>query len=175
MQYLPNILTSIRILLIPVFIILFLNGEYFISGIIFTLSVFTDFLDGYFARKYDLTSKLGRLLDPFADKLTVISILFILVFTTDIPKIIPIILLSREIIILFGSIFAYLMGIDIVKPTNLGKFSIFLLYLAIVAKMLKIYNNDMILFYIVIPLNVISGIDYIIKFLKKNREIKNKK
>jgi cardiolipin synthase len=172
-KYLPNLLSTIRILLIPVFTYLFLNGDYYISGIVFSVSVLTDFLDGYFARKYNLTSKLGRLLDPFADKLTVISILFILVIMGVVPKIIAIILLSREIIILLGAMFSYFMGIDLVKPTLLGKFSIFLLYLAIAAKMLKIYHNDMILFYIVVPLNIVSGLDYIRKFIYKKQEIKN--
>ena len=166
---LPNYLTLLRILLIPVFILLFLNNQYFTAGIIFSISVFTDFLDGYFARKYNLTSKLGRLLDPFADKLTVISILFILVSMEIIPQIIAIIILTRETIILIGSITAYLMGIDIVNPSKLGKISIFILYIAIAAKMLQINHINMILFYIVIPLNIISGIDYIAKFFKKQQ------
>ncbi|MFW5998294.1 MAG: CDP-diacylglycerol--glycerol-3-phosphate 3-phosphatidyltransferase [bacterium] len=171
MHYIPNFLTLLRILLIPVIIIYFLDGKFTIAGLIFAFSVFTDFLDGYFARKYNLTSKLGRLMDPFADKLTVISILYILVLMEILPAFVAIILLSREIVILIGSITSYLMGIDLVNPSKLGKLSIFVLYIAIVTKMLKINYIDMILFYIVIPLNIYSAFDYISKFFNKSRQI----
>ena len=168
MSYIPNFLTILRILLIPVFGYYFLTGSYFTAGIIFLISVCTDFFDGYFARKYNLTTKLGRLLDPLADKLTIISVLFILALSDVIPRIIAIILLTREIFILIGSALAYLIGVDVINPTRLGKLSIFLLYSAITAKLLNFNYIDMILFYIVIPLNIITGIDYFIKFIKHN-------
>ncbi|MFO7814285.1 MAG: CDP-alcohol phosphatidyltransferase family protein [Halanaerobiales bacterium] len=157
----PNILTIIRLLLIPVYLYFFLKGEYIISGVFFSISGLTDFWDGYLARKHNTVTDLGKLLDPLADKLTLISILAVLVYIDLLPKIITITLLTREVFVLFGSGIMYLMGEDLIEPTNLGKISIFLLYLAIAASLLEFKFIDMVLFYIVIPINIISALDYI--------------
>ena len=78
----PNSLTMLRILAIPLIIVLFYlpikhSGEY--SGIIFALAGFTDWFDGYLARKLGQTSRFGAFLDPVADKLMVAVILILLV------------------------------------------------------------------------------------------------
>jgi|SRR6056297_122005 len=157
----PNMLTIVRLLLIPVYLYFFLQGEYIISGVVFSISGLTDFFDGYLARKYNMVTDLGRLLDPLADKLTLISILALLIYMNVIPKIISITLLSREVFILFGSGIMYIMGKDLIKPTILGKTSVFLLYVAIAASLLDLKFIDMLLYYVVIPLNILSALDYI--------------
>ncbi len=167
-SFVPNLFTLIRILLIPVFILFFLQDNFYISGFIFVLSAITDFMDGYLARKYDLTTHLGKLLDPLADKLTIISILFVLIYKNILPELLAVILLSREIFILFGSGLAYMLGIDVINPSPIGKLSIVILYSALAAYLLNISPMDMILFYIAVPLNIISGIDYILKAFRKS-------
>ncbi len=157
----PNTLTVVRLLLIPVYLYFFLQGEYILSGVFFSLSGVTDFLDGYLARKYNMETDLGRLLDPLADKLTLISILAVLIYMDLLPRVITITLLTREVFVLFGSGIMYLMGKDLIEPTRLGKISIFLLYVAIAASLLDIKFFDMLLFYVVIPINIISALDYI--------------
>lgn len=163
----PNLFTILRILFIPFFIKYFLSGNYLIAGIIFILSALTDFLDGYLARKYKLNTQLGRILDPLADKLTIISILIVLVIADIIPRFIAIILLTREIFIFISSTVTFIMGIDVINPSSIGKLSIFLLYLAIALKLLKVNYIDMALFYIVIPLNILSALDYVFTAIKK--------
>ncbi|MGM0445980.1 MAG: CDP-alcohol phosphatidyltransferase family protein [Bacillota bacterium] len=157
----PNMLTIVRLLLIPVYLYFFLKGEYIISGVVFSISGLTDFFDGYLARKYNMVTELGRLLDPFADKLTLISILAVLIYMNVIPRVISITLLTREVFVLFGSGIMYVMGRDLISPTILGKASVFLLYLAIAASLLEIKFIDMLLYYVVIPLNIISAVDYL--------------
>src|SRR6056297_477507 len=157
----PNMLTIVRLLLIPVYLYFFLQGEYIISGVVFSISGLTDFFDGYLARKYNMVTDLGRLLDPLADKLTLISILAVLIYMDLLPRVITITLLTREVFVLFGSGIMYLMGKDLINPTRLGKISIFLLYVAIAASLLDIKFFDMLLFYVVIPINIISAVDYI--------------
>lgn len=70
----PNILSLFRILLIPVYVYIYLNAtnsaDYILAGIILTVSCLTDMLDGIIARKFNLISPLGKILDPIADKLT---------------------------------------------------------------------------------------------------------
>ncbi|MFV0431315.1 MAG: CDP-diacylglycerol--glycerol-3-phosphate 3-phosphatidyltransferase [Alphaproteobacteria bacterium] len=82
MQKLPNILTIIRILLIPIIVLLMVNAtksSYILAFILYTIACITDWFDGFLARKYNLTSSLGALLDTIADKLLVITMLLALV------------------------------------------------------------------------------------------------
>lgn len=79
---LPNKLTILRIFMIPVFVLFFyltvVPYNFLISAIIFALASFTDFLDGYIARKYNLVSDFGKFLDPIADKVLVSTALIIM-------------------------------------------------------------------------------------------------
>lgn len=79
----PNMLTVLRILFVPVFIYLYLKGHYGTSAVVILICGFTDFLDGYIARHYHQVSKLGKALDPFADKLLQFAIILCLIFTID--------------------------------------------------------------------------------------------
>ena len=74
----PNLLSFIRILLIPVFAVLFYNGYTIAAVICLAVSGFSDLIDGKIARKFNQISNLGKLLDPIADKLTVFAIAIIL-------------------------------------------------------------------------------------------------
>ena len=78
----PNILTLSRIIMIPVFVIIFylpVSWNYLAACVIFILAAITDGLDGYYARKLGLTSALGAFLDPVADKLMIAVVLVLLV------------------------------------------------------------------------------------------------
>jgi len=79
MRNIPNILSSMRILLIPLFTWLALNDHGDQAAFILVISGFTDLLDGYLARKYNWITQLGKVLDPTADKLTQISVYLILI------------------------------------------------------------------------------------------------
>lgn len=105
---LPNKLSILRMCMIPVFVVFFfLDGivpyNYFISMIIFALASFTDFLDGYIARKYNLVTNLGKFLDPIADKVLVATALILM---CAVPVILPwyfaiavAVILARELMI----------------------------------------------------------------------------
>lgn len=106
---LPNKITLVRIFLIPVMIVVSLiniTGEWLHIPIknliilaIFLIASFTDFLDGYIARKYKLITDFGKFLDPIADKLLVVTALIMLVEMNIIPGWIPIIIVAREFIV----------------------------------------------------------------------------
>ena len=101
---LPNMLTSFRILLIPVFIIVFylpFTWSRALAAFIFALASFTDWLDGYLARRLQLMSPFGAFLDPVADKLLVACTLLLLVGAKDVNYItLPaIVIVGREIVI----------------------------------------------------------------------------
>ncbi len=78
----PNILTLLRILIIPIILVfLEIDNEFYrwLALLLYIIACISDFLDGYFARKYEIESSFGRFLDPIADKILVVSVLFILV------------------------------------------------------------------------------------------------
>ena len=159
----PNYITCIRILLIPIYLYFFIQGNIAAAALFFAISAFTDFFDGYIARKFNLKSKLGKLLDPLADKLTIISILLVLIYLNIIPRLLSFIILAREIFIFLSGIITYFFGLNFINPSFIGKFSIALLYLAIALKLLNIDYFGNILFYIVIPINIVSAVDYSVK------------
>ena len=81
-ENIPNILALMRILIIPVIIIfLEIDGEFYnwLALILYIIACLSDFLDGYLARKFYLESSFGRFLDPVADKILIVSLIFILI------------------------------------------------------------------------------------------------
>ncbi len=99
MLTIPNLLTFLRILLIPIIMSCLLSGNPFYSEIIstglFIFAAISDFFDGYLARKFNQESEMGRFLDPIADKLIVIGVLIALIW---IGKITPIDLIPVSLI-----------------------------------------------------------------------------
>ena len=104
---LPNLLTWLRIILIPLFVGIFYFEKSWVSGpnqnlvatIIFTAAAVTDWLDGWLARKLNQTSAFGAFLDPVADKLMVAAALITLVQLERVDAIIALIIIGREITI----------------------------------------------------------------------------
>lgn len=101
---LPNLLTLLRIILIPVFVIVFyipVSWAHWVAAIIFTLASLTDWLDGYLARKLEQMSPFGAFLDPVADKLLIACTLLLVIGAKNINYItIPaMVIIGREIVI----------------------------------------------------------------------------
>src|SRR5439155_5567833 len=97
---LPNLLTLSRILLIPVFVLLFWTptpGRSLAAAVVFVIAAVTDLLDGYLARRRSQVTKLGRLLDPIADKLLVLSGLSLVVQLQRVAAVVAILIIAREV------------------------------------------------------------------------------
>lgn len=134
-KYIPNILTIIRFLFIPVILYFIFTGNYILGFIFFTISGITDILDGCIARKFNLISNFGKLMDPLADKLTQISVLSALVTVEIIPVWILAIVILKELIMVIGASFLY--GKDVVVYSKwYGKLATVLFYLAIVISLI---------------------------------------
>lgn len=107
---LPNILCYIRLLLIPVFMVLYIKAEtkneYYFAGFVVLVASITDFLDGFIARTFNMITEFGKLLDPLADKLMQAALLLVLVIEIDYMYILAIIFLIKEMIMaLAGYVF----------------------------------------------------------------------
>lgn len=135
LKHLPNTLTVVRLLLIPAIIFYIFTGNYILAFVFFTISGITDIADGFIARKFNLVSNFGKLMDPLADKLTQIATLASLVFTDIIPVWILLIVFLKEFIMICGASFLY--GKDVVVYSKwYGKLATVLFYIAIVISLL---------------------------------------
>ena len=187
---LPNKLTLFRIILtiVIVFILLFpfynlnmqfpefiinsnsgdiiVNSKYIIAGVLFIIASLTDFLDGLIARKYNLITDEGKMLDAIADKILVNSVLIILSSNGFIHPIIPVILIMRDSTVNSIKMLAGNKG-KVVAAINTGKWKTACLMVGIVLTMFynlpfEIFNINVsdTLLIIATVLSIISGVQY---------------
>ena len=97
----PNLLSLLRLALVPVFLVLILNGLNLEAIIVLAVASITDYLDGYFARKLKQETRLGQLLDPAADRLYIFATLIGLAIVGYIPLWLTIVVIARDLILLF--------------------------------------------------------------------------
>ena len=168
LKHVPNALTIVRFLLIPFIVINIFTNNYILAFIFFTISGITDIADGFIARKFNLISNFGKLMDPLADKLTQIFTIGSLTLTNIIPIWILAIVLLKEFIMIVGASFLY--GKDVVVYSKwYGKLATVLFYIAIVCSLLinqfslgSIWSNiDLALFYLALFATIFSLIMYI--------------
>lgn len=161
----PNILTIFRIILVPIYLLIFfsnLPNKVLLAGVIFILAGVTDVLDGYIARKNNLITKLGTVLDPFADKLMSFAVLLSFTIASFIPSWIIIILGIKEgIMILVGGILYLLKGNFVMPSNRYGKIATASFYIASLSIVFNISKTiSMILFIITIVLNLYAFLNY---------------
>ena len=107
----PNLLSLIRLALIPAIVILYVKGFHYLSVMLIALSAITDIVDGWIARHFHMISDFGKFLDPLADKLTQIAMLSCLVIRYSWAIILVILLVVKEI-------FQFIYGLIVLKKTN---------------------------------------------------------
>ena len=175
---LPNRLTMLRILMIPLFVIFALISQTWaqiLALVIYILACITDTLDGRIARKYNLITDFGKFADPIADKLLVMSALIVLVASDRMPAWVCIVMLAREFIISGFRLVAAGSG-KVIAAGMSGKLKTVFQMCATVALLLfkpvgsaapllggfGIVLAD-VLMYIAVALTIYSGAEYIIK------------
>ena len=167
-KYIPNTLTVLRFLFIPIIIDFIFKGNYLLAFIFFTISGITDILDGFIARKFNFVSNFGKLMDPLADKLTQICVLGSLVIVKIIPIWILLIVMLKELIMIIGASFLY--GKNVVVYSKwYGKLATVLFYLAIVISLITKQlgvtgfwsNSDMAVYCLALIATIFSLIMYI--------------
>jgi cardiolipin synthase len=129
----PNILTILRFILVPIFAYFLSTRHYITAAAIFLGGGLTDVLDGYIARKYNLVTSWGKIADPLADKLMQATAMVILSFYL---KVIPIelivIMLVKEVLIGVGAIVLYKRNSHVVSANWYGKIATVFFYLAVI-------------------------------------------
>jgi len=172
-----NIITIIRIVLVPFFLVILLTemqNKEFIAFAIFIIAAVTDALDGYVARKYNEVSDLGKFLDPLADKLLVTAALIALVYLQEVETWVASIIILRELFITAFR-FYYLVNnasFSASIPAKLKTtFQIVALSILIIYRKLPFSDYTGMLgtaiLYIAVFLTVYSGAEYVIRFSRQ--------
>lgn len=164
----PNKLTLMRTLMVPIFVLcmyLDFNNSRIVATLIFAIASFTDFLDGYLARRDNLVTNFGKFADPLADKILVCSAMIMLVSTGEMPAWAVIIIIAREFTITGFRIIAASENITI-AASPLGKFKTvtqLISNILLLTGLEKFRPIGMGIFYLAVVFTVISGADYLIK------------
>lgn len=170
----PNIITLIRFLLIPVFAYSFFGGTQgrYIAGAIFVLAGISDVLDGYIARKYNLVSRVGEAIDPLADKLMQITVVLCLFIANVINIWLVIAVIIKEaLMIIVGSIM--MAKINRVIPSKwYGKAAAALFFIVLFISIIFIRQSNYyvdIMFIAALALSLFAFINYCWLYLKNDK------
>lgn len=166
---LPNKLTILRVIMIPFFVFFMLwpvvPYNNIVAVVIFCVASFTDFLDGYLARRDNLVSNFGKFMDPLADKLLVGAALICLIETEQLPALVVIIIISREFIISGFRLIASDNGV-VIAASYWGKFktvSQMAMVIVLILNIPALALVGQILIWVSTILTVVSLVDYIVK------------
>lgn len=174
MMNLPNALTMIRILLVPLFLYKVLRGEFAFAAAVYLTAAVTDGLDGAIARIWNMQTRLGTFLDPMADKLLVTTSYVSLGFLNIIPLWLAIAVISRDVIIVAGTFAVYFLKDQlIIRPHPVSKVTTFFQFMTVLwalvlssqmgmADLPSVIRSYEYLIWLTGSLTVISGAIYIL-------------
>lgn len=174
----PNFLTLFRIILVPFFVV-FVSKHRFTYGLyIFAIAALTDSLDGTVARWFNSKTELGAFLDPFADKLLLLSSFVVLTIEGIFPAWVLSVVVIRDVVIVFGYLMLSFFTDERipVKPSYIGKVCTFLQLTCVVGALLGFATNSRSLWfgllYLTVGLTGASGLQYTYRglVLLKSRE-----
>jgi cardiolipin synthase (CMP-forming) len=132
----PNLLSAARLALVPVFLILVINGQDLLALLVLAISSFTDFLDGVIARRFGLVTRLGQLLDPAADRLFIFATLIGLAIRDILPWWLVVVIVGRDVMLLVLGVVLANHGHGPLPVHHLGKLATFCLLYALPTLML---------------------------------------
>jgi cardiolipin synthase len=163
----PNMLTLLRILITPLFVIFLIKGQYRLALLIFFLAGVSDGLDGLFARWFNQKTTLGAHLDPIADKLLLVSTFIGLAVQQIIPSWLAVVVISRDILILTGIAILHFFNVAfIIRPSKVSKCTtvaqLVTAFLVLLAFQFAIVAPALMpLFWLTTILTVVSGLHYV--------------
>lgn len=173
----PNVLSLFRLALIPVYVIIFLNADsrndYFLAAAILAVSCLTDMIDGKIARHFNMVSTIGKILDPFADKITQFTLIVCL--TVRHPIIWPLVVLFviKESFQLIAGSINFKKGIMLKGALLSGKICTTVLFISLILMVMLPALSDQVISIIVavdIVFLLISFVDYLITYTKRENK-----
>ncbi len=172
---LPNAITVLRIGILPVLFLVLLEPGETLSlaiAILFILAALTDLLDGYVARRYNIVTRIGKLLDPIADKIIMSTAMVLLIPIGRIPAWVVALMIMRDFAVDGLRSMAAAEG-HVIEASDLGKYKTFCQIIAVSALIIHypIYGMDpasigTVFIYIALAMSLWSGFDYLVKFYR---------
>lgn len=175
----PNFLTLLRIVAIPVFLIFLTDGKTGAALLVFVLAGLTDSLDGAIARLTNTRTTLGAYMDPLADKMLILSTFVVLAFMSAVPRWLTVVVVSRDVLILTGYLTLFLLTQRLmeIRPSPLSKASTFLHLLTLSMVLLSLWRPGAVahapfepLFMVTGIITALSGLQYIVRGLRWYQE-----
>ena len=175
----PNFLTILRIVAIPIFLILLTDGRTGAALAVFLFAGVTDSLDGAIARLTNSRTTLGAYMDPLADKMLILSAFVVLAFMEVIPRWLTVVVISRDVIILTGYLMLFFLTEKMmeIRPSVVSKLATFLHLLTLSSVLCMLYRPEIIgegglraLYFVTGILTAVSGIHYIGRGLRWYQE-----
>jgi CDP-diacylglycerol---glycerol-3-phosphate 3-phosphatidyltransferase len=161
---LPNVLTVLRIMLVPVLVVALLGntpeGDV-LAAVVFALASLTDFIDGYLARSRDAVSTFGKLMDPLADKLLIVAALLALVSLNRLAAWVAMVIIARELAVTVLRMGATQAGV-VMAANTFGKLKTCVQIAAILA-LIAVPGHPVwvsLLVYLAVLVTVLSGLDF---------------
>jgi len=147
----PNLITTIRIILAPVFIIYLINEQFLSALVVFLVCVVSDGLDGLLARVFDQKSRLGTYLDPLADKLLLVAAFVTLGIRGHLPPWLTVLVIARDVLILLGIFFFFFNNkIFTIKPSIISKINTCLQFITVLSALGKEFMTFPSFFYLAV-------------------------
>jgi cardiolipin synthase len=166
----PNLLTFLRILLVPVFVGLVMDGSFTAATVVFIVAGLTDGLDGFIAKKYKMVTEFGVWLDPFADKFLLVSAFVVLALKGWIPLYLLALVILRDVVIVGGIVWLRRSGKDVeIDPAVAGKATTFAQIMTVVWALFTVGEAGAALTVLVLvtaALTVYSGFVYVLREIR---------
>lgn len=164
----PNAITVVRLLLVPPIVLCLLGGRYDLALILFVVAGVSDALDGFLAKRFGWTSRLGGLLDPIADKLLLVSCYLALTWQGLLPLWLTALVIARDLVILAGAtLYHTLIERLEAAPSVISKLNTLSQLLLVMAVLFNYGAQPLpagwldVLLYAVLATTVLSGADYV--------------
>ncbi|WP_373232260.1 CDP-alcohol phosphatidyltransferase family protein [Cohnella sp.] len=165
----PNILTTSRFVLIPLFFVLYVNDQPITALCVLLVAGMTDFLDGYIARRTGQVTLTGSMLDPLADKLLILTVILALLIKDILPLAAFSVMAFREVVMIVGSAIYHFRGLKTLPANLFGKTTTVIYYAAITLMFLE-QPGGVALLWCGIALSYFTSVIYFMKFKSINRE-----
>ena len=170
----PNLITVFRFLLVPPFVLVLLQEQFGLAMLLFGIAGFSDALDGYLAKHYHWSSRLGALMDPLADKLLLVSSYVTLGWLQWIPLWLVGVVILRDLVIVSGAL-VYNFRIERLeaRPSMVSKLNTFTQIMLVLAVLFSLAVASLpylwmdVLLYSVLVTTLWSGIDYVLRWSRR--------
>ena len=171
---LPNLITLGRLLSVPVAVYLLMQTAYMAAFLLFVAAGISDALDGYLAKRYNQTTRIGALLDPLADKTLLVSVYVTLGLQGDLPNWLVVLVVFRDLLIIGGAVLAPLVRVEVrVRPLAVSKLNTALqiglaaFVLGQLALGVRVNLLESVMIYLVAATTAASGASYLVYWARQ--------